>query len=394
MGIIGFLSNVANNFRNHYLDLAEKISPEPQRYRDFSTRDDTSTRSRDLGDRYEPQTAAEAADTDPKDTVELSGDTPAPATESDDLSDDQQATPSPAEEKTDEVRQRPDGTYTYRRESRLDYEISLQFDLAAIRRTVRSLAEGDSETVEQMIAAGFGLSADMNFRGFSSVEQSGARTGETQPATHARGLNMLRSRQANEFAAASRNFGVESFFRDSTKMMHSMDKFARDGYTRAMNRFAMRYRMDTRFSFAHLQRLNVQTAQMADQAPESLSRYFNSAGSVAENGSGDMMAAFFDAVDAYLQQAEGHLLQKAVGSFEQAVADLGFSEALTDTARAHITDTIESFFDRVDGAIDSMRTRFGVEPGEEIIPPADREIPDESVDPAVLHQEDNLARIA
>jgi hypothetical protein len=396
MGIMGFLQSVADNFRQRYADLAEQIRVRQPVYRDFSPQETKSAPAPEVEDTFTPSGPADAAYADESpDSVELSGsqpeDTPAPPNSS----ETDTATP-PAEHKDGVVEQKPDGTYVHRRAARLDYSLNLRFDLAAVQRTVRLLSEGDTETIEQLVAAGFGLSAAFDLKGMSLEETAVAGPASDAHPVHARTLNMLKSRQANQFAADSRNFALDSFSRESSKLMRSHDELARNGYRRAVNRFAMRYRMDTQFSFGFLQRFNIQTDRVAADAPESLDRYVDTAGAVAEGGSVNMMATFFDAVDAYLNAAESDLLDKALGAFDQAVADLGFSDALAGAVRDHLSDTIEGFFDRVDLALAGMREQFGIENATATdnveIPQVEPSVIDKpTVDPAVLQDRESTS---
>jgi hypothetical protein len=139
--------------------------------------------------------------------------------------------------------------------------------------------------------------------------------------------------------------------------------------------------MDTQFSFAHLQRFNVQTEQVAAARPGDVAGYVGSAGQVAEAGSGQMMSAFFGAVDSYLGESEQAILDKVTAFFDAAAEALGFSGAMVEQARTHLTDTISGFFDRVETALAGMEARFV--PQVEI--PIPEVIPDlpEIIDPPV-----------
>ncbi len=97
---------------------------------------------------------------------------------------------------------------------------------------------------------------------------------------------------------------------------------------------------------------------MAIEMPDATAGFVSSASEVAAKSSSEMMATFFDAVDSYLDDTEQAILEKVTAFFDQAAEELGFSGALVEQARAHLTDTIESFFDRVDTALAGMEIRF------------------------------------
>jgi len=394
MGMIGFFANVANTFLNHYRQLADTIQYRPTRRFDLPGQTTTPEQA-PKADRYEPSTTvtdpeSKATADQPKDTVQLSGQQPseadttktstAPAESSDD--DTAPAGDNDADDQGTAPAVNPDGTYYLRRSARLDYSLNLEFNLAAVQRTVQSLAEGDTQTIEQLAAAGFGLSAAFDLKGMQSVEtRVDGATGKAKGAVHSRAMNALRARQASAFAANSRDFAMQGFQRESTQLMRSYDQIDRAGYRRAVNRFAVRYRMDSQFSFGFLQRFTAQTGQVAEQMPDAVNRYVDTAGKVAEMGSSDMMAAFFDGVDGYLNNAEQALLDKAISSFEAAAKELGFSGAMVDTVKARLTDSIEGFFDRVDSAMADMRTQFA--PESQPIEPPVVQPPVDSLDPKV-----------
>lgn len=253
----------------------------------------------------------------------------------------------------------PDGTYFFRRSARLDYQLNLRFDLHAVTQTVQQLSDGDLEALETYAAANFGLAAAMTFKGKQVVETNMPGVeGEAAPPTHVRGRSLLRAHQVRQIGIQSRHFAVRAFHREATHMMESLKVTEQDGYQRAVNKFAYRFTMDSRLSFAFLERFNVQTGEVAGQMPESLSDYLTSAGNAAEKATPEIMGAFFDAVDAYLNDAEEQIIQKVNQFFDMAAEQLGFSGELVDFARDQLVETVESFFNRVDNALEGLESHF------------------------------------
>ncbi|MBU8934952.1 MAG: hypothetical protein KOO62_13280 [candidate division Zixibacteria bacterium] len=368
MSLTGFLANIGQNFRDHYLRMTNDLyaNRTPNHYYNSSPAYDPNSVevAAPEKDRWEPSSAQpttdkavpqeatdtastttgadttpSATDTVPTDVYVLGGDVP---------SDSGSETPAVI----------PDGTYTFMRNAHLEYKLDLEFDLAAISRTARYLSGGDTTGVDQLFAGGFGLSADFALKGFEISKSNLPDAEEGAGNLQARGMSHAASRQAGMFQANSRDFALESFFREATNQQRSQNVLVRDGYRRSVNKFAFRFKMDSQFSFANLQRFNVQTRNVAEQMPDSLGKYISTAGDVAQGGTNDMMATFFDSVDAYLNQAEEQLLAKTVGAFEQAAEELGFTGAMVDVARDHLTDSIESFFGRVDTAMSDIRSQF------------------------------------
>ncbi len=390
MGITGLFSSFANNLLNHYQQLINDIKSHqtPKHY----TQSTPEIMPGQVSDANVPLTEdSYNSPVSPTNQEEISG---LPLAPSNDTVDDVGNTTIPASSDSfvpsgeePEVGEdapaniMPDGTYSFKSSSQLDYKLNLSFDLAAISRTVRYLSEGDVDQVEQLSAAGMGLSADFALSGHQVTKTSFENTeGSNRMTDHLRGRNMSQMNQANAFMANSRDFKVQSFYKEASNIRNSFDVMNHNGHSRTINKLAMRYNMDSSFSFANLDRFNVQTQQVADQSPEALGAYFNNTGNLAETGSNDLMATFFNAVDGYLDQAEDNLLEKTVAFFEQAAEELGFSEPMIAMAKDHLISTIEGFFDRVDSAINKLESRFVPDqivsepevvdiPAEEIIDP-------------------------
>ncbi|MEA2030690.1 MAG: hypothetical protein U9N55_03730 [candidate division Zixibacteria bacterium] len=381
MNMLGFFANLGNSFRNHYLRMTDDITKNrtPEHFY-------RSTPSQNIN-RLAPKTQ-----TAPIDRWEPSFE-PSPKSKSEQPTQQQQINPeqtnsgipvdtpktdgaassvkieptdtyqpsgnTPSEDTSESPNVNPDGTYSLTRISHLDYKLDLRFDLAAISHTVRHLAGGNTTDVEQLVSAGFGLSADFALKGFQ-ITQSNIPESENLTAANlqAQGLNSDIAQKAGLFQTNSRDFALQSFFNNAASQRQSYKVLSHGGYRRSVNKFAMRFKFDNHFSFSHLQRFNVQTQNMAQQMPESLEKYVNSAGNVAQGGTNNMMSTFFDAVDTYLNNAEDKLLDKTISSFEQAAEELGFSGQMVDITREHLTDSIEGFFDRVDTALGKMQSQF------------------------------------
>jgi hypothetical protein len=214
----------------------------------------------------------------------------------------------------------------------------------------------------------------MDIRGKETVEAGGLN--KALGEGHARNTNLIKARNAAAFAAQSQNFALESFSRESLRIKSAMDLKTGESYQRAVNKFALRYRMDNQFSMAVLNRFNLQTERVTKDMPEHLEKYCESAGGVAESGTTQMMTAFFDAVDAYLDQAEEALLQRANEFFDLAASELGYSEEMIASAKAHVVGTIESFFDQVDKAMAAMESFFLPQQTESLPPDANLIVPE------------------
>ena len=266
------------------------------------------------------------------------------------------------------VSKQPDGTYYYRREARLDYQLDLRFDLAAIAHTAQRVAEGDVAAVNRLMAGGFGLSAEFSASGYEKIATNMVEQEQDQPVN--RITKQLMKNQstmaiAQRFAQQDRAFALDGFYNEASRVRRSLHESVREGHRRTTNRIAIRFQTDSQFSFALAERFNVQTQQVAEKRPDSIGSYLDSAGKVADTGTADMMSAFFDAVEGYLADSESAMVQKVERFFTMAAEELGFDSSQVAIARERLLGSIESFFDRVDGAMDTLQVSFDGVPSSE-----------------------------
>lgn len=353
MGISEFLASVAANFKQHYLNLA--LTTENSRTPEYYT-----------SSRIAPLDNSEITPPEPTDSYEPSGAAIADpdSVTAPDSKEPVESNPTPTG--TSPVERKPDGTYYYQRRAQLDYQLNLRFDLGAVTSTVERLADGESKALEESAAAGFGFQAGFDLKGSQVVKTNMDEIGHSN---HQKALSVGHFRNAGTLAYQDRSFALQSFYKEAAKVRRSLDESVQGNHRRTVNRIALRFRLDNRFSVAFANRFNVQTGQVADRFPQAVAGYVGSAGEVAAKGSTDLMATFFDAVDGYLQETEQNLLDRVSQFFEQAAAELGFSEALVEQAQEHLVGTIESFFDRVDQAVQNLETRFMPEAPEPIAEP-------------------------
>jgi hypothetical protein len=279
----------------------------------------------------------------------------------------------------------PDGTYYFAQKSQLNYRLDLQFDMRAVTSTVAALAEGDTAAIQQYAAAGFGFRADL---AFDAAQITKTNMEQPEQTVRRNTMSLLRSGKANLFEMVSRDFRARGFARDSLRVQNMLQENQQDVFRHTVSRFSLRYRMDTSFNFSFLQRLNIQTEQVAQQQPQVVGSYLQSAGNVAEKGTAGMMAGFFDAVDAYLNNAEEQLVDKVNAFFDMAVEEMGFSEQMVNIARGQMLGSIESFFGRVDSAMNLMQARF-VPVGQ--LPAEQPALPVQPVEPPTVPLDPNQA---
>ncbi len=369
MGISSFFNQIANNFRDHYQQLSDSVSlgKTPKYYYTDDTK--KSTPQEQLpADSYLPSNESEKPTTS-TDKNKPSTNTPT------------YANPTEPKEKTHPANAETGDVAYFSRKTSLDYKMMLQFDLRAIQGVAESLADGDTQKITEFAAGGFGLKAAFDIKSSEIIETNMAENIDGKSITKSK-LNS-KSRLAGSFEAQAKNFNLQSFYNESTKMSRSMDTKTSANYRRSVNKFALRYRMDSKFNFSFINRFNVQTKQVAETDPSNLENYVKSAGNVAQSGTTEMMSTFFDAVDGYLNNAESDMLAKADQFFTMAVEELGFSEQTVSLVKDKLVDSIESFFGRVDEAVSMIASKYVPQtPQTEEIPVVQPEIPTNKEDTA------------
>ncbi|MBD3258733.1 hypothetical protein GF377_09895 [candidate division GN15 bacterium] len=360
-GLSGFFASLAHNYRNHYLGLARDAGTgrTPDHYRGVSRASNrtSSGSSFSIGGDFTPyEQLPNTGSTKPVDRTQRSApvdkyEPSNPATKPANQDDPDAAQPS----QSTPVKTQPNGTYSYERRAEMAYKLDLKFSLGAVTKTVERLAAGDEQAVEEFAAAAFGLKANFALKGKQEVKSSDVE-GLTRGRNRVWSANG--SRESGRMHFSNRTVGLDSFYRESTKVKRDLDETVRDSHRRAVNRFAMRYSFDNSFRMSFLNRFNVQTREVAEKAPEATKQYVDTAGEVAAKGSTEMMAGFFDAVDSYLDSAEQHLTSKVSNMLSAAAEELGFSGVEAAFAEEHLTSTIEGFFGRVDQALAAVEARF------------------------------------
>ncbi|HUV29592.1 MAG TPA: hypothetical protein VMY05_00685 [Acidobacteriota bacterium] len=355
-----FLSTVVQHLRDRYLSLARYGLEQGNTQTTTPAAPEEETAAPETVDRYEPSVPV---DSEKAPLPSMTPDVPPPQGE------------MPTEE--------PEAIYYYRRQARLDYKLDLRFDLNAVVQTARQLANEETPMLDQFAAAGFGLSTDFAVSGKQTVDSYDS-TREAGGNTHARESVSAKSKQAGSLQVRDRDFALQSFYREAVKVRRSIDVKEHGHHQRTVNKFALRFHVDNRFSFAFADRFHAQTRRVAAQCPDHMGSYLDTAGGVALQGTSEMMATFFDTVDGYLSETEENLLRSIVASFDAAAEELGFAGAHVDLVREQLTESIETFFDRVGSVLDAVESRFVPARTEvETVPEPAESLPADYTSPAV-----------
>jgi hypothetical protein len=386
MIIYQLFAMAANNIRERYLDLAGGQKETNPHHSPDNNQQMRGVIPVVTDDRFAPSTPLQNPDTTaPRSEEYLPLLKPAPETASHDAIEKPEDTPEENEHPQTKLTSRD--TYFFRQKTKLDYRLKLSFDLQAVSRTLVSLAEGDNEAAVQDLAAGnFGLGVDFKLKGKQDTLTNMLNAdSENLPAQQMHNKTKIASRQVQQIALQSRDFAVQAFYRQATKVMNSLKVTERDNFRHSVSKFAYRFTLDSKMSFAFLQRFNVQTGDVAAEIPEAVNGYVTSAGTVAEKGTTEMISAFFDAVDAYLDGAEDQIVERVNRFFDMAQQQLGVNSDFIEQARDNLLETVENFFDRVDNALDTLQSFFIPEEMEEpgLVQPVLTTAPDEPVNPEV-----------
>ena len=348
MGFSSFFNQIANNFRDHYQQLTDSVSrgKTPKFY--YSDKSADKNPAEQLpADSYLPSNEVEK---------------PTHSTENNKTKNDSPTYQNPSEPNRENVpsdNQSGDVGYI-KRSTTLDYKMMLQFDLSAIQGVAESLADGDTNELTEFAAGGFGLRAAFDIKSKEIIETNMAENIDGKSAVKTK--QNYKSKLAGAFNAQAKNFNLDTFYNESSKISKSMKVESFDGYRRSVNKFALRYRMDSQFNFSFLNKFNVQTKQISETDPNNLENYVQSAGNVAESGTSEMMSKFFDTVDSYLNAAESDMLAKAEDFFNMAVDQLGFAEDTVAQVKDQLVNSIESFFGKVDDAVAMISSKFVTTP--------------------------------
>ncbi len=232
--------------------------------------------------------------------------------------------------------------------SSLRYGLKLKFDMQAIQKTVYQLSSTQTadkttidESFEQLFSGGFGFSADMKLSGVSvnaTVTDSGRAT-----ESYRQNESILQSREMQRQAEETgQNLPAES----------------RQSYRVAVNRVSLRYKTDAQFSFSNFSRFQSHVEQLNGERPESVEPYTSQVGALAQSAPNEVIGQFFDTVDGYLQNKEDALIENAQRFFDVAAESLGLSADAVETAKASVTNRIESFFDSVESNLNGLESSF------------------------------------
>lgn len=232
----------------------------------------------------------------------------------------------------------------------LRYGLKLKFDMQAIERTVRQLSSttnGDTTTtdatLEHLFAGGFGLSTDLKISGVT-VNKTATGIGAEQATGAYRQQEALQNARGLQKAAG--------------KTRDSLPAGARQSYQVAVNRFSLRYKTDTQFSFSHFSRFQSQVKQLNSTQPDAVAPYTDTAGQLAQVAPGDVVGQFFDTVDGYLKNKEESLLKNSARFFDMAAQQLGLSEEALKAAKETVSGTIENFFGSVEKSLGALEESF------------------------------------
>ena len=350
MNLLNMFASLAGNYQSRYLALANKFAQPSSGGIDLKSRAGGQPVSPSNNDAYIPTSQPVG--------TEASRPTVSARPNQNSVENDQVRdtyTPSPK----DSAAIKSPATYDFTRQARLDYSMTLRFDLSAMMRMTESVAGGDTQQVEQFAAAGFGLTTDLEFDGYQTLRTKGEMAGADQ----SQNTNSVQKLHVDDlklrtFATQSRGFQTEGFYRESSQIRRSLHVNVQGQHRLATNKLALRYRLDSGFKFSFLDRFNVQTKQMSGVDSSQVGGFVDSAGAVAEKGSPEMMSAFFDAVDQYLDQSEKSMSAQTSAKFSMAADELGFEGELVDNAHDKLVSTVERFFDRIEIAMDKLEERF------------------------------------
>lgn len=239
-----------------------------------------------------------------------------------------------------------------------EIRVRMSFSMRTIANAVERLENGELSTAEAFEQTRIALSVRMSAHGQSVTETELGQGEALNPQTASQKLKFTQ-RAAARYGVESKDFELRGFFREALKIRERMSVEQQGTHQRVVRQFALRYRFDAKFSLEHLQRFNSNTEAVNEAAPDETGGFLAASGALAQSGSNDMVSAFFDAVESYLNHAHDQLTE-SVGYFVDAASSElgGLSEGMVSDLEGLLTGRIDAFFGRVEGSLAQLESRY------------------------------------
>jgi len=328
-----------------------------------------------------PENVAPVEET-PKDTIEISGDTPKTAEESPVYKEGDIV---PANEPSDDdgqpvaVSEPHDNGLVSQVKSSAKINLKMIFNLADFEAVVSSFAE-DAEDGQIDTASysnlNIGLHTDLKAKAHIK-EMYRNQEGEEGALQEMKFKQKSRSEQFEASLLKSRGFEADMFYRESLKTSNKIKYSYNDGFMKISRKMHMRYKQDFGLSLQSLNFYNSQ-AEALDQT-NNLQGYLDSAEALVDspNTSGELLNGFFQTVESYLNGAEDKLIEKIDMFFENLAAEMGVDVKSLSGAKEALLANVGGFFDRVENAVSSSKSRYiapAPEPEPEPVEPPEEEL--------------------
>jgi hypothetical protein len=262
-----------------------------------------------------------------------------------------------------------------------EIRMRMSFSLRTIASAVERLENGELTASEAFEKTRIALSVDMSARGRSVTDTELVEGQEFAPQSATSKLK-LQQQAAARYGAESGDFKLRGFLRDAMKIRDRLSVEQQGAHQRVVRQFELRYRFDAKFSLSHLERFNANTEAVNQAAPDQTSGFLAASGALAKSGSNEMVSAFFDAVENYLDSAHDQLTQSVDYFVDAASSQLGeLSQGMVSDLEGLLTGRIDAFFGRVEESLSQLESRYlpqaPVPPPPAVEPPSSPAVTDE-----------------
>jgi hypothetical protein len=242
--------------------------------------------------------------------------------------------------------------------------LDMQFNLSQFEQTVSQLADdaADGEISEQTLSRlRLGLHTELAAKGVTYSETA-IDSSDSQAGVNSMAKADVQTSRALQSMSKAREYQAGMFYKDSLKSKFSEKQVTSDGFLRTSRKLAMRYTQDFTFKFRSLQQFNRQASALGQTG--NADQYINTTEALVDNPdvSGGLIGQFFDGVQGYLDNMESDLIDKVNGFFDKMAQQLGIGADQIGSTREMLIGGIESFFNAVDSAVNSVAGKYISQP--------------------------------
>jgi hypothetical protein len=263
----------------------------------------------------------------------------------------------------------PETQYIYKKSTQVNVGLKLNFNYSVLKKIAQKISDGEmttEEAIEELVRGHFGLSTAIKASGKEVVEEGYDPTSAIKSTT-----NSI-SQSAESITIVEKSTGDGYSYRIADRETEStrerLQQVIREGFTRTVKSFDMRYSRDTSFDYSHFTRFLHQTSDMNDVAPENVESYIESTGTLVDSAPEQSLSEFFDLVDKYLAGSEEEMLAAADKFLSDLASKMALPDGWVESARSMTKSSIESFFNSVKNTVAEAKALVTPDAGVQPVP--------------------------